>query len=80
MFQVPGALKYHTVALTEDPALMKLAGDCYTNGSYKAVRCLGAPILPSPTAINFSNISAFPEFLCKNPASTLYVISSSAFN
>lgn len=54
--------------LKEDPALMKLVGDCYTKGSYKDVRCLGAPI-PSPVVINFSNICAFPEFLRKKPAS-----------
>jgi hypothetical protein len=56
-------------ALKENPALMKLVGDCYTKGSYKDIRCLGAPILPSPVAINFSNICAFPEFLRKKPAS-----------
>ena len=55
-------------ALKKDPALMKLIGDCYTNGSYKNVRCLGASIL-APVAINFSNISAFPEFLRENPVS-----------
>ena len=57
-------------ALKEDPALMKVIGDCYTNGSYKNVRCLGASIL-APVAINFSNISAFPDFLRENPVSAI---------
>lgn len=57
-------------ALREDPALMKFIGDCFTNGSYKNVRSLGASIL-APVAINFSNISAFPEFLRENPVSAI---------
>jgi hypothetical protein len=57
-------------ALQEVPALMKLIGDCFTNGSYKNVCCLSASIL-APIVINFSDISAFPEFLHENSVSAI---------
>ena len=58
LLQVPN-LRISNSALKEDPAFMKRVANCYTKGSYKNVRCLGAPILPSPVAINLSNIQKF---------------------
>ncbi|KAM6495554.1 hypothetical protein JOM56_008260 [Amanita muscaria] len=40
LLHVPAAEDHYIDALEEDPDLMKLVGDCYTNGSYKDVRCL----------------------------------------
>ncbi|KIL63642.1 hypothetical protein M378DRAFT_12062 [Amanita muscaria Koide BX008] len=66
LFHVPA--HENCLGALKDSVLMKLVGDCYTNGSYKNVRLHGASIL-ALVAINFSNISASPGFLLKNPAS-----------
>jgi hypothetical protein len=39
-FHVPGSAQYIEL-LEADPDIMKLVGESYTSGSYKAVRCLG---------------------------------------
>jgi hypothetical protein len=50
MFYVSAETRHYIDALEQDPVLMKLVGDCYTNGSYKDLRCLGASFVP-PVAI-----------------------------
>ncbi|KIL63609.1 hypothetical protein M378DRAFT_164281 [Amanita muscaria Koide BX008] len=40
LLHIPAAEDHYIDALEEDPDFMKLVGDCYTNGSYKDVRCL----------------------------------------
>lgn len=42
---VVAATEHYIAALEEEPALMKLVGASFTNGSYKDVRCVGASIL-----------------------------------
>ena len=51
MFYVSAENHHYTGLLEQDPVLMKLVGDGYTNGSYKDLRCLGASFVP-PVAIN----------------------------
>ena len=41
LFHVPAATEYYIVALEEDPDLMRVVGESYMSGSYRAVRCLG---------------------------------------
>jgi len=41
LFHVPNDINYYIQALEEDPDLMKLVGNSYATGSFKAVRCLG---------------------------------------